>query len=65
MVSQTDIDRKPRFRSDGTVNNPKGYETADIGKLIYFRNYLTTFPDRQKSLENRYKSEKVDALAIA
>ena len=65
VVSQTDIDRKPRFRSDGTVNNPKGYETADIGKLIYFRNYLTTFPDRQKSLENRYKSEKVDALAIA
>ena len=37
----------------------------DIGKLIYFRNYLTTFPDRQVSLENRYKSEKVDALAIA
>ena len=49
VVVQADIDRKPRFRSDGTINNPKGYQTADIGKLIYFRNYLTTFPDRQKS----------------
>ena len=65
VVVQADIDRKPRFRSDGTINNPKGYQTADIGKLIYFRNYLTTFPDRQKSIENRYASEKVDALSIA
>ena len=52
-ITQTDVD-----------NFPSRYTSADIGKLIYFRNYLTTFPDRQASLEKRYTSEKKDALSL-
>ena len=53
LTTTTDVD-----------NFPSRYTSADIGKLIYFRNYLTTFPDRQASLENRYTSEKKDALSL-
>ena len=69
-VSDTDIisafyDERSRTITQTDVDNfPSRYTSADIGKLIYFRNYLTTFPDRQASLENRYTSEKKDALSL-
>ena len=59
-------DERSRVITTTDVTNfAEKYASVDVGKLIYFRNYLTSFPNRQASLENRYTSEKSDALALA
>ena len=63
VITQADVNKNP-YQVGEILKNKNGFKTSDIGKLIYFKNYLRTFPDRQDSLEKRYTSEKKDALAL-
>ena len=45
-------------------NFPSRNTSADIGKLFHFITTVTKFPEQQASLENRYTSEKKDALSL-
>ena len=68
LITQADVDRNPYSTGLGggtKILNEDGYKTSDIGNLIYFKNHLRKYPTQQASLENRFKSEKSEAQAIA
>ena len=69
-VSDTDIisaiyDERGRTITQTDVDNfPSRNTSADIGKLFHFITTVTKFPEQQASLENRFISEKKDALSL-